>query len=60
MPTPPNTTTVRRSRYLPYARAFSDESFGYGSALAYLIVLFIFVLATFYIRALRAGQFEAA
>jgi ABC-type sugar transport system permease subunit len=46
--------------YYTYARAFSDESFGYGSALAYLIVLFIFVLATFYIRALRAGQFEPA
>jgi multiple sugar transport system permease protein/N,N'-diacetylchitobiose transport system permease protein len=46
--------------YYTYARAFSDESFGYGSALACLIVLFIFVLATFYIRALRAGQFEAA
>jgi len=40
--------------FYTYQRAFSDELFGYGSALAYLIVLFIFGLAAVYIRALRS------
>jgi ABC-type sugar transport system permease subunit len=39
--------------FYTYQRAFSDEFFGYGSALAYLIVLFIMALAIVYIRALR-------
>ena len=40
--------------YYTYQRAFSDEYFGYGSALAYLIVVFILVLAVIYIRLLRS------
>jgi ABC-type sugar transport system permease subunit len=39
--------------FYTYQRAFSDEFFGYGSALAYLIVIFIMGLAVLYIRALR-------
>jgi ABC-type sugar transport system permease subunit len=39
--------------FYTYQRAFSDEFFGYGSALAYLIVIFIMALAVLYIRLLR-------
>jgi len=39
--------------FYTYQRAFSDEFFGYGSALAYLIVIFIMALAILYIRLLR-------
>jgi ABC-type sugar transport system permease subunit len=39
--------------FYTYQRAFSDEFFGYGSALAYLIVIFIMALAVVYIRLLR-------
>ncbi len=46
--------------FYTYERAFSDEYFGYGSALAYLIVVFILVLAALYIRALRTDQFSVA
>ncbi|MEA2250983.1 MAG: multiple sugar transport system permease protein [Solirubrobacteraceae bacterium] len=44
--------------YFAYVRAFSDENFGYGSALAYLIVLFILVLAALYIRVLRSQAYD--
>lgn len=44
--------------YFTYVRAFSDESFGYGSALAMFIVLFILVMAALYIRALRSDVYE--
>jgi ABC-type sugar transport system permease subunit len=37
-----------------YQQAFSNELFGYGAALAYLIVLFIAVLAVIYMRAVRS------
>jgi ABC-type sugar transport system permease subunit len=40
--------------FYTYQRAFSDEFFGYGSALAYLIVIFIMALAIVYIRILRS------
>ena len=43
--------------FYTYQRAFSDEYFGYGSALAYLIVLFIMVFAILYIRLLRSEQY---
>src|SRR5947209_12322850 len=43
-----------------YQRAFSDEFFGYGSALAYLIVVFIMVLAIIYIRLLRSENYGMA
>ncbi|HEY0516380.1 MAG TPA: sugar ABC transporter permease, partial [Solirubrobacteraceae bacterium] len=46
--------------FYTYQRAFSDELFGYGSALAYLIVLFILVLAALYIRALRSDTYATA
>jgi multiple sugar transport system permease protein/N,N'-diacetylchitobiose transport system permease protein len=46
--------------YYTYQRAFSDEYFGYGSALAYLIVLFILAFAILYIRLLRSGAYEVA
>jgi ABC-type sugar transport system permease subunit len=39
-----------------YQQAFSNELFGYGSALAYLIVLFILGFAVIYIRAIRRDQ----
>jgi multiple sugar transport system permease protein/N,N'-diacetylchitobiose transport system permease protein len=39
--------------FYTYQRAFSDEFFGYGSALAYLMVIFIMALAVLYIRLLR-------
>jgi ABC-type sugar transport system permease subunit len=43
--------------YYTYQRAFSDEFFGYGSALAYLIVLFILGFAVLYIRLLRSDTY---
>ena len=43
--------------YYTYQRAFSDEYFGYGSALAYLIVLFILGFAVLYIRLLRSDAY---
>ena len=46
--------------FYTYQRAFSDEYFGYGSALAYIIVLFILVLAALYIRALRSENYRLA
>jgi multiple sugar transport system permease protein/N,N'-diacetylchitobiose transport system permease protein len=46
--------------FYTYQRAFSDELFGYGSALAYIIVLFILVLAALYIRALRSENYGIA
>jgi ABC-type sugar transport system permease subunit len=46
--------------YYTYQRAFSDEFFGYGSALAYLMVLFILVFAVLYIRLLRSDHYGMA
>jgi ABC-type sugar transport system permease subunit len=46
--------------FYTYQRAFSDEFFGYGSALAYLIVIFIMALAIVYIRLLRTQNLAAA
>jgi ABC-type sugar transport system permease subunit len=46
--------------YYTYQRAFSDEFFGYGAALAYLIVVFIMVLAIVYIRLLRSDTYAMA
>jgi multiple sugar transport system permease protein/N,N'-diacetylchitobiose transport system permease protein len=46
--------------YYTYQRAFSDEFFGYGSALAYLIVLFILGFAILYIRLLRSDAYGTA
>lgn len=43
--------------FYTYQRAFSDEFFGYGSALSVLIVLFIMVFAILYIRLLRSDAY---
>jgi ABC-type sugar transport system permease subunit len=37
-----------------YQQAFSNELFGYGAALAYLIVVFIAAFAIVYMRAIRS------
>jgi ABC-type sugar transport system permease subunit len=43
--------------FYTYENAFSNEYFGYGSALAYLIVIFILGLALIYIRSLRTENY---
>ncbi len=42
--------------FYTYLQAFSNQLFGYGAALAYLIVLAVFALAMGYLRMLRQGQ----
>ncbi|MGA8208900.1 MAG: sugar ABC transporter permease [Nocardioidaceae bacterium] len=42
--------------FYTYLQAFSNQQFGYGAALAYLIVLAVFSLAMVYLRILRQGQ----
>lgn len=42
--------------FYTYLQAFSNQLFGYGAALAYLIVLAVFVLAMGYLKLLRQGQ----
>jgi ABC-type sugar transport system permease subunit len=42
--------------FYTYQQAFSNQLFGYGSALAYLIVLVVFMLAMGYLRILRQGR----
>ena len=42
--------------FYTYQQAFSNQLFGYGAALAYLIVLAVFALAMVYLRMLRQGQ----
>jgi multiple sugar transport system permease protein/N,N'-diacetylchitobiose transport system permease protein len=42
--------------FYTYLQAFSNQLFGYGAALAYLIVLAVFALAMGYLRILRQGQ----
>jgi multiple sugar transport system permease protein/N,N'-diacetylchitobiose transport system permease protein len=39
--------------YYAYLQAFSNQRFGYGAALAYVIALFILVFALVYVRLLR-------
>jgi len=46
--------------FFTYERAFSDEYFGYGSALAFLIVVFIMALAIVYMRLLRSDTYAMA
>ncbi|HEY3683301.1 MAG TPA: sugar ABC transporter permease [Streptosporangiaceae bacterium] len=46
--------------FLTYLKAFSDQRFGYGSAMAYLIVVVILVLSTIYLRLLRQSDMGAA
>jgi ABC-type sugar transport system permease subunit len=42
--------------FYTYLQAFSNQLFGYGAALAYLIVLAVLALAMIYLRILRQGQ----
>ncbi len=42
--------------FFTYLQAFSNQLFGYGAALAYLIVLAVFGLAMVYLRVLRQGE----
>ena len=42
--------------YYAYTTAFSDQNFGIGSAIAYLIVIVILLLTTFYLRLLRKSE----
>jgi multiple sugar transport system permease protein/N,N'-diacetylchitobiose transport system permease protein len=42
--------------YFTYVQAFSDQRFGYGSALADVIVACILVLSAVYLRALRRNE----
>jgi multiple sugar transport system permease protein/N,N'-diacetylchitobiose transport system permease protein len=42
--------------FFTYAQAFSNQRFGFGSALADVIVVCILVLSAIYLRALRRGE----
>ncbi|WP_166984115.1 carbohydrate ABC transporter permease [Paramicrobacterium fandaimingii] len=42
--------------YYTYVRAFSDQNFGMGSALSYIIVIVILILTTIYLRMLRRSE----
>jgi len=42
--------------YYAYVTAFSDQNFGLGSALSFIIVLVILVLTTVYLRVLRRSE----
>jgi len=42
--------------YYTYTTAFSDQMYGIGSALSYLIVFAIALLSAAYLRALRRGE----
>ena len=44
--------------YYTYVEAFSNQLFGYGAALAYVIALFILFFAVIYMRLLRRGEVE--
>ena len=44
--------------YYTYVEAFSNQLFGYGAALAYVIALFILFFAITYMRLLRRGEVE--
>ena len=47
---------TRTVAFYTYQQAFSNQLFGYGSALAYLIVLAVFAMTMVYLRLLRQGQ----
>lgn len=42
--------------FYTYLQAFSNQLFGYGAALAYLIVLAVFAMSMTYLRILKQGQ----
>ncbi|MFZ4892894.1 carbohydrate ABC transporter permease [Plantibacter sp. Mn2098] len=42
--------------YYAFNTAFSNQQFGLGSALSYIIVLIIFAITTFYLRLLRRSE----
>lgn len=45
--------------FLTYLKAFSDQRYGYGSAMAYLIVIVILALSTIYLRLLHQSEMGA-
>jgi multiple sugar transport system permease protein/N,N'-diacetylchitobiose transport system permease protein len=47
---------TRTIAFYTYLQAFSNQLFGYGAALAYLIVIAVFALAMVYLRILRQGR----
>jgi len=51
---PANGTAV--ISYYTYQTAFSDQSFGVGSAMAMLIVLIIAILCMIYLRLIRSSE----
>ncbi len=42
--------------YYTYVRAFSDQNFGMGSALSYIIVIVILILTAIYLKMLRQAE----
>lgn len=46
--------------FLTYLKAFSDQRYGTGSAMAYLIVIVILALSTIYLRLLRQSEMGVA
>jgi multiple sugar transport system permease protein/N,N'-diacetylchitobiose transport system permease protein len=42
--------------FYTYQQAFSNEFFGYGAALSYLIAIFVMALAVVYVRLLRSDR----
>ena len=42
--------------FYTYLAAFSNQRFGYGSAVAYVIVIAVAILATIYLRLLRRSE----
>jgi len=42
--------------FYTYLQAFSNQLFGYGAALAYLIVFAVFAMSITYLRILKQGQ----
>jgi len=47
---------TRTVAFFTYLQAFSNQLFGYGAALAYLIVIAVGAMAMFYLRLLRQGE----
>ena len=42
--------------YYTYVTAFSEQNYGLGSAISYLIVILILALSTVYLRLLRRSE----
>ena len=48
--------TTQTIAFYAYTTAFSDQRFGLGSALSYVIVLAILALTSIYLRLLRRSE----